>query len=202
MLEHAREGRRVVRLKGGDPMVFGRGGEELEFLRAQGIEYSVVPGVTAAAGCAAYAGIPLTHRNHAHSVHLVTAHGKNSIDRLDWASLARQNQTLAFYMAVARLSDVQANLLAHGQLASTPVALVENGARPDQRVLTGRLDRLHDLAVRHSVASPAILYVGEVARLAGELGWYGGQPLTLAKCRICSSAFDSGMIRSRIKEIQ
>lgn len=180
MLEHANEGKRVVRLKGGDPMVFGRGGEELEFLRGHGIEFSVVPGVTAATGCAAYAGIPLTHRDHAHSVHLVTAHGKNSIDRLDWASLARKSQTLAFYMAVARLPKVQASLLAHGQIGSTPVAIVENGARPDQRVLTGRLDRLHDLAVRHSVASPAMLYVGDVARLAERLAWYGAAPLTLA----------------------
>lgn len=180
MLEHAQAGRRVVRLKGGDPMVFGRGGEELEFLRGQGIDYAVVPGVTAAAGCAAYAGIPLTHRDHAHSVHLITAHGKNSIDRLDWASLARRQQTLALYMAVARLPEVQESLLAHGQLGSTPVAIVENGARPDQRVLTGRLDRLHDLAVRHSVASPAMVYVGEVARLADELGWYGAKPLTLS----------------------
>ncbi|MBL38003.1 MAG: uroporphyrinogen-III C-methyltransferase [Xanthomonadales bacterium] len=179
MLSHARAGRRVVRLKGGDSMVFGRGGEELEFLRTHEIEYSVVPGITAAAGCAAYAGIPLTHRDHAHSVHLVTAHGKDSIDRLDWASLARENQTLAFYMAVARLSDLQANLRAHGQPASTPVAIVENGARPEQRVLTGRLDRLHDLAVRHSVASPAMVYVGEVARLADRLGWYGSPPLSL-----------------------
>ena len=179
MLEHAQAGKRVVRLKGGDPLTFGRGGEELQFLRSHGIGYSVVPGITAASGCAAYAGIPLTHRDHAHSVHLVTAHGKNSIDRLDWTSLARENQTLAFYMAVSRLAQVQDKLLAHGQMATTPVAIVENGARPEQRVLTGRLDRLHDLAVRHSVESPAMVYVGEVARLADELGWYGSPPLTL-----------------------
>jgi len=179
MLEHARAGRRVVRLKGGDPLTFGRGGEELQFLRSHGIGYSVVPGITAASGCAAYAGIPLTHRDHAHSVHLVTAHGRNSIDRLDWTSLARANQTLAFYMAVSRLAEVQANLLAHGQLTSTPVAIVENGARPRQRILTGRLDGLHDLAVRYSVESPAMVYVGNVAGLAVDLHWYGAPCLTL-----------------------
>ena len=179
MLEHAQAGKRVVRLKGGDPLVFGRGGEELEFLRSHGIDYSVVPGITAASGCAAYAGIPLTHRDHAHSVHLVTAHGKNSTDRLDWASLARKHQTLAFYMAVASLHDVQVNLTTNGLSGSTPIALVENGARPEQRVLTGRLDRLHDLASTWNVISPAMVYIGEVTQLANELGWYGAAPSKL-----------------------
>jgi len=188
MLEHAQAGKRVVRLKGGDPLTFGRGGEELQFLRSHDIGYSIVPGITAAAGCAAYAGIPLTHRDHAHSVHLVTAHGKNSIDQLDWASLAREHQTLAFYMAVSRLADVQGKLLAHGQSASTPVAIVENGARPQQRVLTGRLDRLHDLAVRYSVESPALVYVGNVAGLAVDLHWYGARPRTLADALPARSA--------------
>jgi len=177
LLELARAGKRVVRLKGGDPMVFGRGGEELEFLRAHDIGYSVVPGITAAAGCAATAGIPLTHRDHAQSVHLVTAHGKQSVDRLDWPSLARERQTLAFYMAVSRLDTVQARLLGHGRAPSTPVAIVENGARPEQRVITGTLDRLHELAVTYRVHSPAILYVGEVAQLADRLSWWGQPPL-------------------------
>ena len=190
MLEHAQAGKRVVRLKGGDPLTFGRGGEELQFLRSHDIGYSIVPGITAASGCAAYAGIPLTHREHAHSVHLVTAHGRNSIDRLDWASLARQHQTLAFYMAVARLHDVQAKLLANGLPGSTPVALVENGARPEQRVLTGRLDQLHDLASTWHVVSPAMVYIGEVAGLANELGWYGAAPSKLepAMSRLVATA--------------
>lgn len=179
MREHVLAGKRVVRLKGGDPMVFGRGGEELEYLRSQGIAYSVVPGITAASGCAAYAGIPLTHRDHAQSVRLVTAHGKGSVDRLDWYSLAREHQTLGFYMAVARLEDVQANLIRHGRRSSTPVAVVENGARPEQRVLTGTLDQLHDLGRIHSIRSPAMVYVGGVAALADRLGWYGQAPLTL-----------------------
>lgn len=180
MRTHALAGRRVVRLKGGDPFIFGRGGEEAEFLQSHDIAFCVVPGITAASGCAAYAGIPLTHRDHAQSVHLVTAHGRNSIDKLDWASLARQGQTLAFYMAVARLKDVQANLMAHGLPGSTPVAMVENGARPEQRVLTGRLDRLHDLGRLHSIASPAMAYVGEVSALAERLAWFGPAPLTVS----------------------
>ncbi|MEX0914280.1 MAG: siroheme synthase CysG [Wenzhouxiangellaceae bacterium] len=190
LLELAATGKRVVRLKGGDPMVFGRGGEELEFLRAHNIEYSVVPGITAAAGCAAYAGIPLTHREYAQSVHLVTAHGSNSIDRLDWASLARERQTLAFYMAVAKLADVQANLMAHGLPGSTPIAMVENGARPEQRVLTGRLDQLHDLASTWTMISPAMVYIGEVTQLAATLGWWGQPPKSVepTKPRLTATA--------------
>ncbi len=177
LLELVQLGKRVVRLKGGDPMVFGRGGEELEFLRAHDIEFSVVPGITAAAGCAAYAGIPLTNRDHAQSVHLVTAHGKQSIDRVDWTSLAREKQTLAFYMAVSRLETVQNKLLQHGRAPSTPVAIVENGAKPEQRVLTGTLSELIELAMTQQVQSPAMLYIGEVTRLADRLSWWGSSPL-------------------------
>jgi len=190
LLELVRDGKRVVRLKGGDPMVFGRGGEELEFLRAHDIDYSVVPGITAAAGCAAYAGIPLTHRDHAQSVHLITAHGSQSVDRLDWAALARERQTLAFYMAVSRIELVQTRLLRHGRDPATPVALVENGARPDQRVLTGTLNRLHALADQFCVRSPAMLYVGEVAQLADRLCWWGKRPLSLEPGAPAESTFE------------
>ncbi|MDT8437378.1 MAG: siroheme synthase CysG [Wenzhouxiangellaceae bacterium] len=190
LLDHARQGKRVVRLKGGDPMVFGRGGEELEFLRAHSIEYSVVPGITAAAGCAAYAGIPLTHRDHAQSVHLVTAHGQQSIDRLDWRALARERQTLAFYMAVSRIDTVQAKLLRHGRDPDTPVALVENGARGEQRVLTATLARLSELARHYQVRSPAMLYVGEVAQLANTLSWWGQSPLSLDTRADAESSFE------------
>jgi uroporphyrin-III C-methyltransferase/precorrin-2 dehydrogenase/sirohydrochlorin ferrochelatase len=177
LVEHAAAGRRVVRLKGGDPFVFGRGGEELEALRAAGIDYEVVPGITAAAACAAYAGIPLTHRDHAQSVRLVTAHGKDSLDTLDWPALAQERQTLAFYMGVARLDVVQGQLLAHGRAPDTPFAIVENGTRPEQRVVTGRLTDLSHLAQRHAVQSPALLIVGEVAALADALHWFGDAPL-------------------------
>ncbi|WP_017463198.1 siroheme synthase CysG [Dyella ginsengisoli] len=177
MLEHARAGRRVVRLKGGDPFVFGRGGEELEFLRGHGIPYEVVPGITAAVACAAYAGIPLTHRDHAQSVRLLTAHCKASHDTLDWPALARERQTLAVYMGVSQLEAFQQRLIAHGRAASTPFALVENGSRPEQRVVTGTLGRLARRAAEQAVKSPALLILGEVAALAGSLAWFGAPPL-------------------------
>lgn len=177
MLEHARAGRRVVRLKGGDGFVFGRGGEELEFLRAHGIDYEVVPGITAALACAAHAGIPLTHRDHAQSVRFVTAHGKAADADLDWAGFARERQTLAFYMGVAGLERVRERLLAHGRAASTPCALVENGGRPEQRIVLATLDALPAQARVHAVRSPALLFVGEVAALAASLHWYGAAPL-------------------------
>lgn len=177
MLEHASKGRRVVRLKGGDPFVFGRGGEELEFLRAHGVPYEVVPGITAAVACAAYAGIPLTHRDHAQSVRLLTAHCKASHDTLDWPALARERQTLAVYMGVAQLEAFQQRLIAHGRAASTPFALVENGSRPEQRVVSGTLGQLARRATEQAVKSPALLILGEVAALAGSLAWFGAPPV-------------------------
>ncbi len=177
MLEHARAGKRVVRLKGGDAFVFGRGGEELEFLRAHDIAYEVVPGVTAALACAAYAGIPLTHRDHAQSVRFVTAHGRGEDDGLDWAGFAREKQTLAFYMGVAGLERVRERLFAHGRDAATPCALIENGSRPEQRIVLASLDTLPEVARAHAVRSPALLFVGEVAALAARLHWFGAPPL-------------------------
>jgi uroporphyrin-III C-methyltransferase / precorrin-2 dehydrogenase / sirohydrochlorin ferrochelatase len=177
LLEHARAGRRVVRLKGGDPFVFGRGGEELEFLRAHGIAYEVVPGITAALACAAYAGIPLTHRDRAQSVRFVTAHCRESLDTLDWATLAAERQTLAVYMGVAQASVLQDKLLVNGRGADTPVALVENGTRHDQRVITGTLGDLAALVRMRKVQSPALLIIGEVAALAEQLAWFGAAPV-------------------------
>ncbi|RNF86071.1 siroheme synthase CysG [Montanilutibacter psychrotolerans] len=177
MLEHARAGKRVVRLKGGDGFVFGRGGEELEFLHAHGICFEVVPGITAALACGAYAGIPLTHRDHAQSLRLLTAHCKDSADTLDWPALAAERQTLAVYMGVAGLQRLRDNLLAHGKPATTPFALVENGSRPEQRVIVGSLDDLPELARAHAVQSPALLILGEVAALATSLHWFGAAPL-------------------------
>lgn len=177
MLRHARAGLRVVRLKGGDPFVFGRGGEELEFLQAHGIPFQVVPGVTAAVACAAYAGIPLTHRDHAQSLRLMTAHCRDSVDTLDWDALAREHQTLAVYMGVAGLEQLQQRLLQAGRAASTPFAIVENGSRPQQRVVTGTLGDLAQTARAHAVASPALLILGEVTALASQLHWFGAAPL-------------------------
>ena len=183
LVEHARAGKRVVRLKGGDPFVFGRGGEELEFLRTHGIDYEVVPGITAALACAAYAGVPLTHREHAQSLRLVTAHCKASLDTLDWAALAQERQTLAVYMGASMLDTLQAQLIAHGRDASTPFALVENGSRSEQRVVTGMLSQLAARAQLHRIRAPALLIVGEVAAFADTLHWFGAAPLGAESAR-------------------
>lgn len=182
MLEHARAGKFVVRLKGGDGFVFGRGGEELEVLHAHGIAFEVVPGITAALACGAYAGIPLTHREHAQSVRFVTAHCRDSADTLDWANLAAERQTLAVYMGVGGLDTLRGKLVAHGRAASTPFAIVENGSRPEQRVITGTLTDLPETARRFEVQSPALLILGEVAALAHTLHWFGAAPLSTASC--------------------
>ncbi|MBW8823705.1 MAG: uroporphyrinogen-III C-methyltransferase [Xanthomonadales bacterium] len=180
LVDHTLAGKRVVRLKGGDPFVFGRGGEELEALRLHGIDFEVVPGITAAIACGAYAGIPLTHRDHAQSVRFVTAHTKSDDDGIDWRALAQDRQTLAFYMGVSGLERIRDRLIAHGRSASTPVALVENGTRASQRVITGTLGELPELARAHRVSAPAILFVGEVAALATRLHWFGATPLQRA----------------------
>ena len=164
-----RAGKRVCRLKGGDPFIFGRGGEEAEALKSAGLRYQVIPGITAAAGCAAYSGIPLTHRDLSQSVALVTAHGKDSVDSLDWPALARERQTLAFYMAVQRFPDLMNHLIDNGRSADTPVAIIENGTTPRQRVIRGTLGQLTLLAEANKVAAPAMLIVGEVAALGAEL---------------------------------
>jgi uroporphyrin-III C-methyltransferase / precorrin-2 dehydrogenase / sirohydrochlorin ferrochelatase len=162
-----RAGKHVCRLKGGDPFVFGRGGEELQALREAGLAAEVVPGITAAAGCAASAGIPLTHRDASQSVVFVAAHGKDSVDSLDWRSLARDRQTLVFYMAVARFGDLMNQLIAHGRAPDTPVAIVERGTLPDQRVVRGRLGQLQLIKDARRIEPPAILIVGEVAAAGG-----------------------------------
>lgn len=171
LLEEAKKGQRVVRLKGGDPFIFGRGGEELETLVGSGIGFQVVPGITAASGCAAYAGIPLTHRDHAQSVRFVTAHGKGGAQDLDWPLLAKDKQTLVFYMGLSSCATIREQLLAHGKGGDTPVALIERGTQPSQRVIRGTLDQLPELAI--GVESPALIMVGSVVTLADSLAWFG-----------------------------
>ena len=166
MIAEARAGHRVVRLKGGDPFVFGRGGEELEAMRAAGVPVFVVPGITAALACAASAGLPLTHRDHAQAVTLVTAQPKAGGEEADWSVLAAPNHTLALYMGVDQADTIAVRLLAAGRDGATPVAVVENGTRPDQRVLTGRLDGLGELVRDARISGPAILFVGETAAFA------------------------------------
>jgi uroporphyrin-III C-methyltransferase/precorrin-2 dehydrogenase/sirohydrochlorin ferrochelatase len=183
MLEQAVLGRRVVRLKGGDPFIFGRGGEELEYLQQHGVPFEVVPGITAAVACGAYAGIPLTHRDHAQSVRFVTAHCGESLDGLDWPALAQERHTVALYMGVAGLATIRDRLLQHGRAATTPVAIVENGSRPAQRVVLATLAELEDAGRAAEVKSPALVIVGEVAALAEQLHWFGSRPLAWRQLR-------------------
>jgi uroporphyrin-III C-methyltransferase/precorrin-2 dehydrogenase/sirohydrochlorin ferrochelatase len=172
-----------VRLKGGDPFIFGRGGEELEHLRAAGVDYECVPGVTAALACAASAGIPLTHRDHAGAVRFIAAHQREQMAEPEWESLARSRDTLVVYMVVAALREFCDQLTSHGRAATTPAAIIENGSRPDQRVLLGTLESIAVLAALHAVQSPALLIVGEVAALGETLHWFGAPPISAAVAR-------------------
>lgn len=170
MVQLAQKGKRVVRLKGGDPFIFGRGGEELQAAQQAGIPFQVVPGVTAAAGATAYAGIPLTHRDYAQSVLFITGHCRPDSDDIDWPSLARARQTLAIYMGAMKAAEISQQLILHGRAASTPVAVIGRGTRSDQQVLTGTLEHLETLAA--SAPSPALLVIGEVVNLHGQLAWF------------------------------
>lgn len=177
----ARAGRRVVRLKGGDPFIFGRGGEELGELMAAGIPFQVVPGITAASGCAAYAGIPLTHRDHAQSVQFVTGHLTDGELDLDWPALARGRQTLVIYMGLAAVRMLCERLAEHGLDPATPAALVQQGTRPDQRVFIGSLETLPQLIEDNDVQAPTLIIVGSVVRLHRTLQWFQPEEKVLAE---------------------
>lgn len=168
----AQQGRKVLRLKGGDPFIFGRGGEEIDRLAALGIPFQVVPGITAASGCASYAGIPLTHRDHAQSVRFVTGHLKGDSVELDWAHLAREDQTLVIYMGLLGLPNICRQLVAHGMPATMPVAIVQQGTTATQRVVTGTLEDIAARVEAESIQPPTIIIIGHVVALHRELAWF------------------------------
>ncbi len=171
MIRLARDGKRVLRLKGGDPLIFGRGGEEMEALAGAGVAYQVVPGITAASGCAAYAGIPLTHRNHAHACVLVSGHDVENA-RYDWQRLAAPEQTVVFYMALGQLGTICRKLRLNGLPDTTPAALVAQGTTREQEVVCGTLATLANIVAERRPRPPALLIVGEVAALHERLSWF------------------------------
>jgi len=176
----AKEGKRVVRLKGGDPFIFGRGGEEIDTLMDHGIRFQVVPGITAAAGCAAYAGIPLTHRDYAQSVVFATGHLKDNTIDLDWNALVQKQQTIVFYMGLTGLTVICEQLTQHGMPDSTPIALVERGTRHDQKVHIGTLATMPELAAGKDIRPPTLIIVGHVVNLHEKLSWFDPAEVSFA----------------------
>jgi uroporphyrin-III C-methyltransferase/precorrin-2 dehydrogenase/sirohydrochlorin ferrochelatase len=173
MVDLANSGQRVCRLKGGDPFIFGRGGEEIETLSDNGISFQVVPGITAASGCSAYAGIPLTHRDYSQSCRFVTAHLKDGLNNLPWSEFVVEQQTVIFYMALTSANHVCQQLINHGMRKDMPVALVERGTTPEQKVYTTTLTEFSNLINDKEIHAPTLLIVGEVVNLREKLGWYG-----------------------------
>ena len=180
LIEYGQQDLSVVRLKGGDPFIYGRGGEELETLVEHSIEFEVVPGITAASGCATYAGIPLTHRDHSQTVLFITAHCKNSAQTLDWAMISKTHQTVAIYMGLLRNEEISTQMILNGRDPKTPVAIIENGTTAKQRVVTGSLDHLSDIVTKHYISSPALIIIGEVAQFATKLAWFKQSQLIIS----------------------
>jgi uroporphyrin-III C-methyltransferase/precorrin-2 dehydrogenase/sirohydrochlorin ferrochelatase len=176
LVELAQKGNSVVRLKGGDPFIFGRGGEEIEDLVEAGISFEVVPGITAASGCASYSGIPLTHRDYAQACVFVTGHLKDGTVNLDWQQLAHSNHTIVVYMGLEGLPDICRELVNHGLESSTPAALIEQGTTPQQQVITGDLGNLAELVAQRSVTAPTLMIIGGVVNLYEKLNWFSTTP--------------------------
>ncbi|WP_067584652.1 siroheme synthase CysG [Endozoicomonas ascidiicola] len=172
LVELAKEGKRVLRLKGGDPFIFGRGGEEIETLADEGIPFQVVPGITAASGCASYSGIPLTHRDHAQSVRFITGHLKDGSYALNWGEMLDPGQTLVFYMGLLGLPRICQELVDHGRDINTPIALIQQGTTKNQKVFTGTLGTINDIIAEEKVRAPTLIIVGSVVTLHERLSWY------------------------------
>ncbi|MCV2884438.1 siroheme synthase CysG [Aestuariibacter sp. AA17] len=172
LVREAQKGNRVVRLKGGDPFIFGRGGEEIDTLVDAGIGFQVVPGITAASGASSYAGIPLTHRDHAQSVVFATGHLRDNTIELDWPALVQKNQTMVFYMGLTGLPVICEKLIAHGVAESMPIALIENATLPHQRVITGTLSTIVEEAEKQNIKPPALIIAGSVVTLREKLNWF------------------------------
>jgi uroporphyrin-III C-methyltransferase/precorrin-2 dehydrogenase/sirohydrochlorin ferrochelatase len=175
LIRLAQEGKRVLRLKGGDPFVFGRGGEEIEALSENGIAFQVIPGVTAAVGCASYAGIPLTHREHAQSCVFVTGHEKDGQLNLNWKSLIQPRQTVVVYMGLTSLGAISDGFISNGADPLTPAAIIENGTRAGQRVITGTLESLLNKSAEAEIKSPALIIIGSVVTLRNKLSWFANK---------------------------
>jgi len=173
LVELAKSGKRVCRLKGGDPFIFGRGGEEIESLSEHGIPFQVVPGITAASGCSAYAGIPLTHRDYSQSCRFVTAHLKNGTTNLPWEEFIIDQQTIVFYMALSGANYICEKLMEHGMDKDMPIAIIEKGTMPEQKVYISSLTELPALLEREDIHAPTLMIVGEVVKLNEKLNWYG-----------------------------
>lgn len=172
LVTYAKQGKRVVRLKGGDPFIFGRGGEEIETLMQQNIHFQVVPGITAASGCATYAGIPLTHRDHAQSCTFVTGHLKDGTIDLQWKQLAIPNQTIVFYMGLSGLKEICQSLIEHGLPNTHPIALIQQGTTKNQQVVTGTLSTLPTEIAEKNIKAPTLIIVGSVVTLHDKLNWF------------------------------
>ena len=173
LVELAKSGKRVCRLKGGDPFIFGRGGEEIESLSENGIPFQVVPGITAASGCSSYAGIPLTHRDYSQSCRFVTAHLKNGTTNLPWDEFIVDQQTIVFYMALSGANYICEKLMEHGMNKDMPIAIIEKGTMPEQKVYISSLTELPDLLAKEDIHAPTLMIVGEVVKHNEKLNWYG-----------------------------
>lgn len=202
LLEEAEKGKTVVRLKGGDPFIFGRGGEELELLKEKGIEFEVVPGITSSIAVPAYAGVPVTHRDYCSSLHIITGHARAGGElSIDYDSLVKLNGTLIFMMSVASLPDISSGLLKAGMAPEMPCAIIENGTRSYQRKFIGRLDEIAEIAKENHVISPSVILVGKVAELSDSFDWYGEKPLRHSKFIVTQPVNKSSRLARGIREM-